>query len=230
MSSPELSLVFPAHDEQDNIGDTIRRARQTLRALGRSGEIIVVDDGSTDNTARVAAAAGGVRLLQHPRNRGYGAALRTGFAAARGQRVFFSDADQQFDLSQLAVLLAAPGDVVIGYRAPRQDPLHRRLSARAWGRLVGQLFQLGVRDVNCAFKLMDRRVLDSITLASDGAFINTELLVRARAAGFSVHEVPVRHYPRRNGQQSGNRPDVVFRAFWELGRLHRSLPERTLHV
>lgn len=226
--SCELSLVFPAHDEQDNIAQTAERARRTLARLGLSGEVIVVDDGSTDETAAIAASIPGVRLIRHGRNRGYGAALRTGFEAARGERVFFTDADLQFDLAELAALLgpAATADIVIGYRNPRQDPLHRRVNARAWGALVGHLFDLGVRDVNCAFKLIHRRVFEAVSLRSEGAFINTELLARARAAGFSIREVPVRHYARAHGQQSGNRPDVVLRAFAELGRLHRQLSLR----
>ena len=221
MSSTELSLVFPAHDEQANIGRTIRRAEQTIRRLGLRAEIIVVDDGSTDRTAAVVSSFPGVRLLQHPRNRGYGAALRTGFAAARGEWVFFTDADLQFDLSELAGALAAsPGwDMVVGYREGRQDPLHRRANARAWGLLVGALFGVGVRDVNCAFKLIRGTVLSRLQLSSEGAFINTELLVRARALGCTIRELPVRHYPRQTGTQSGNRPDVVLHAFRELAQL-----------
>ncbi|MFT4978089.1 MAG: glycosyltransferase involved in cell wall biosynthesis [Myxococcota bacterium] len=217
-TSPELSLVFPAHNEQDNIPHTLLRAEETVDRLRLSAEIIVVDDGSTDDTAAAVRRFPRVRLIQHPKNRGYGAALRTGFEAARGQRVFFTDADLQFDLAELEGLLAASegADLVIGYRAGRKDPLNRRLAAAAWGGLVRTLCGLRVRDVNCAFKLIDRRVIEAVTLSSEGALINTELLVGAQAQGFVLAEVPVRHYPREAGRQSGNRPDVVARALLEL--------------
>lgn len=221
MSPTELSLVFPAHNEQANIGRTIRVAQQTAARFGFRTEIIVVDDGSTDQTVSVAASFPSVRLLQHPINRGYGAALRTGFSAAVGTWVFFTDADLQFDLSELedALAVSAGCDMVVGYRDGRQDPLHRRVNARAWGLLVRSLFGVAVRDVNCAFKLIRRRLLSQLQLSSEGAFINTELLVRARSLGCTIRELPVRHYPRQAGAQSGNRPDVVMHAFRELGQL-----------
>lgn len=230
MSSIELSLVFPAHNEAVNIRETLQRALQVTSRLAGNAEIIVVDDGSTDETAAEVAAFEGVRLVQHPHNRGYGAALRSGFAAARGDWLFFTDADLQFDLAEMETLLEQAGqwDVVVGYRAPRKDPWIRRVNARAWGMLVGALFATGVRDINCAFKLLRRDVLEQIDVSSTGAFINTELLAGARRAGFSICEVPVSHYPRLHGVQSGNRPDVVVRAFWELmvlwGGLRRRAP------
>ncbi len=229
-----LSLVLPVFNEADNLEPCIRQARAALDAAARQGvagawEIVAVDDGSQDDSwerlAALHASEPRLRPVRHPRNLGYGAALRTGFREARHDLVLFTDADLQFDLSELPRLLAlaASADVVAGFRAPRRDPAHRRLNAWAWGRLVGQLFDLPLRDVNCAFKLFDRRVLDAVELRSEGALVNTELLVRARAAGFSLAEVPVSHHPRVAGRASGARPRVVLRAFRELLALQREL-------
>ncbi len=226
---PALSVVFPAWNEVDNIDESIDGAVRALDGLCRRWEVIVVDDGSTDGTgARVEAWAAReprVRLVQHPRNQGYGAALRSGFRAARMDHVFFTDADLQFDLRELALLLphTRSFDIVAGYRHARQDPWGRRANAWLWGRLVDAAFDVGVRDVNCAFKVFRREVLERCVIRSAGAFVNTELLARARARGYRVRQVPVTHYPRTLGEQSGARPRVVARAFVELGLLYGEL-------
>jgi glycosyltransferase involved in cell wall biosynthesis len=226
---PSLSVVLPAWNEGDNIGDAIDGAVWSLERLCRRYEIIVVDDGSTDDTAPLVAAWSArntnVRLVRHPRNQGYGAALRSGFRAARMDHVFFTDADLQFDLSELALLLphTRRHDIVCGYRHARQDPWNRRLNAWAWGRLVDVVFDVNVRDVNCAFKIFRREVLSRCAIRSDGAFVNAELLARARACGFSMIQIPVSHYPRTLGVQTGAKPRVVARAFLELGMLYGEL-------
>ena len=229
MAAPELSLVFPVFDEEDNVGPLLDSAVALGRRLGRSFEIVVVDDGSRDESAgRIAAARAlhpEIRAVHHPSNRGYGAALRSGLREARGELVFFSDADLQFDLDEVERLLAHTGsfDVVAGYRAPRRDPWGRRVLAWGWGTLVNALFALDVRDIDCAFKLFRREVLDAIPIASIGAFVNTEILVRARAAGFRIRQVPVTHRPRRAGRPSGASPRVIARALLELATLYREL-------
>src|SRR5512145_2424949 len=226
---PELSLVFPVFDEQENVGPLLASAVALGRRLGRSFEIIVVDDGSRDESGlRIAAACAlhpEITTLQHASNRGYGAALRTGLRAARGAHVFFSDADLQFDLAELEDLLAHTEsfDVVAGVRTPRRDPWARRVLAWGWGTLVNALFDLDVRDIDCAFKLFRREVLDAIPIASLGAFVNTEILVRARAAGFRIRQVPVTHHPRRAGRAKGANPRVIVRALVELATLHGEL-------
>jgi glycosyltransferase involved in cell wall biosynthesis len=223
-----LSLVLPAFDEAENIGRLLAEAAEVLPRLTKEHEIIVVDDGSRDDTAAIAARFPEVRLLRHERNRGYGAALHTGLRAARLEWVFFTDADLQFDLRDLAGLIEASdggADIVAGYRAARRDPLFRRALGWVWGRLVRALYGVQVRDVDCAFKLIRRRVLDAIPIESVGAFVNTEILVRARAAGFGIREVPVRHYPRTAGRASGARPRVILRALRELVVLRRKLPQ-----
>jgi glycosyltransferase involved in cell wall biosynthesis len=228
-TAPELSLVFPACDEERNVGPLVDAALALAPRLARRFEIVVVDDGSRDGTAaeveRRRAAAPTLRLVRHPSNRGYGAALRSGLRAARGDLVFFSDADLQFDLAELVDLLAHTErfDVVAGYRATRRDPLGRCVIAGIWNLMVRALFGLRVRDIDCAFKLFRREVIESMPIASIGAFVNTEILVRARAAGFRIHQVPVTHRPRRHGKQSGARPRVVLRALYELSTLYREL-------
>jgi glycosyltransferase involved in cell wall biosynthesis len=164
--------------------------------------------------------------LRHTSSRGYGAALRTGLRAARFDWIFFTDADLQFDLADLEGLIgeSARADIVAGYRSPRRDPLGRRMLAWIWGQLVRTLYGVRIRDVDCAFKLFRRSVLDAIPIESVGAFVNTEILVRAEAVGFRVRQVPVRHFPRQAGRPSGARPRVILRAAQEFLALRRRLP------
>jgi glycosyltransferase involved in cell wall biosynthesis len=229
MPAPELSLVFPVFDEEDNVGPLLAAAIALGHRLGRRFEIIVVDDGSRDaSAARIAAAVAlhpEIVSLQHAANRGYGAALRSGLRAARGDLVFFSDADLQFDLEELSELLAHTDsfDIVAGVRTPRRDAFGRRVIARVWGTLVRLLFGLSLRDIDCAFKVFRREVLEAIPIASIGAFVNTEILVRARAAGFRIRQVPVTHHPRRAGRAKGATPLVIVRALVELATLYREL-------
>lgn len=224
-----LSVILPAFNEAENIEAMVADVLRLLTVEDRAGEVLVVDDGSDDGTWEVVCALesrdGRVRPLRHEVNRGYGAALRTGFRAAQGDLVFFTDADRQFDVLELQTLLALTDrfDIVAGFRAPRRDPANRRLNAWAWGQLVNGLFGLSIQDVNCAFKLFDRRVIEDLEIRSDGAFVNTEILVRARAAGHSLAQVPVTHLPRVAGVQTGARPAVVARAFVELVRLYGEL-------
>jgi glycosyltransferase involved in cell wall biosynthesis len=226
---PGLSIVLPCFDEEDNVADAIRYATAAAANVSDDYEVIVVDDGSRDRTAdvasRFAAADRHVRLLAHASNRGYGAALRSGVGAARMPWVFLTDADLQFDLSELEdfVPCAADADLLVGWRIQRQDALHRRINAAAWNWLVRRLFHLPVRDVDCAFKLVRRDLLERIPLTTDGAMISTELLVRAIASGARLREIGVHHRPRVAGEQSGASPKVVARAFRELLALRRKL-------
>lgn len=224
-----LSFVLPAFNEADNIEEAVRRCCTVGDGLGLTYEVIVVDDGSQDATrdilVRLASEDVRVRALHHPRNRGYGAALKSGLFAARMDKVFFTDADLQFDVAELEHLLVYAGryDIVAGYRANRQDPWRRRFNGWAWSSLVNTLFDISVRDVDCAFKVFDRRIFERIPVYSIGAFVNTEILVRARSEGFSVLQVPVTHYPRVAGTQSGANPRVILKAFQELAMLRGEL-------
>jgi glycosyltransferase involved in cell wall biosynthesis len=224
-----VSIVLPAYNEEANIEQALAEATGVAERLFGEHEIVVVDDGSTDRTGALARAAAErdprVRLVAHQGNRGYGEALRTGFLAARLDFVFFTDADLQFDLDELEGFLQYAGtvDVVAGYRLNRQDPLVRRLMAYAWNLLVRVLFYVPVRDIDCAFKLFDRRVLRDVDLESVGAMVNTELMVKLGRAGASVVEVGVHHRPRRAGEARGASPRVVLTALREVKRMRRRL-------
>jgi glycosyltransferase involved in cell wall biosynthesis len=226
---PGLSVVLPCFNEAPNIAQAIHEAQRAAVCNAEEHQIVVVDDGSTDGTARIAAdvaeSVPNLRVVVHDRNRGYGAALTSGIRAARMPWVLLTDADLQFDLDQLEqfVPLTDDADVVMGWRIARQDPLHRRVNAGAWNRLVRHTFDLRVRDVDCAFKLFRRDVLDGLPLTSSGAMISTELLVRAQHNGARIRELGVEHRPRLAGEQSGANPRVVLRAFRELRELRREL-------
>ena len=220
-----LSIVLPAYNEEANIGAAVTAARAAGERFARDFEVIVVDDGSRDATGeRVLAAAGGdsrIRLIRHEQNRGYGGAVKTGLKAARCPFVFFTDSDLQFDLNEIGDLAARVGEasVVVGYRANRQDNSVRKLNAWAWGRLQRFVFGIRVRDIDCAFKLFRREVIADMPMRSDGAFLSTEILARAMAAGHSIVEIPVHHYPRRAGAPTGARPGVILKAFREMAEL-----------
>ena len=229
MTGTTLSLVFPAFNEADNLPPLLESAVSIGERLGLPFEIVIVDDGSRDHSAELLTGwctrDPRIRAVHHAANRGYGAALRSGLQQARGDLVFFSDADLQFDLVEIRRLLehAEEFEIVAGYRAPRRDPRLRRWIARVWGLLVGTLFDLRVRDIDCAFKVFRRDVLQAIPIESIGAFVNTEILVRARAAGFRIKQVPVSHRRRRQGRQTGAHPRVIARALLELAQLYREL-------
>jgi glycosyltransferase involved in cell wall biosynthesis len=226
---PGLTVVLPCFNEAPNVDRAIHQATWAAAWNAEEHEIIVVDDGSTDGTAQIAAdvarSVPHVRVVEHGRNRGYGAALVSGVRAARMPWVLLTDADLQFDLDELANFLpfTREADLVVGWRRERRDPLHRRVNAAAWNWLVRHAFDLEVRDVDCAFKLVRRGVVKDIALTSSGAMISTELLVRAQANGGRVREVGVEHRPRVAGKQSGANPRVVLRAFNELRLLDREV-------
>jgi glycosyltransferase involved in cell wall biosynthesis len=163
--------------------------------------------------------------VEHPRNQGYGAALYSGFMAAQKEWVFMTDSDRQFDLHEIDRFLPYTdrADLIIGYRTKRQDPPYRRLNGWGWNFLVNLLFGFTAHDVDCAFKLFRRDVLDHIHILSRGATFSAEFLVRARRAGCRFVEVPVSHLPRRAGKPTGARLDVIVRAFRELWHVRMAL-------
>jgi glycosyltransferase involved in cell wall biosynthesis len=217
-----LSVVLPAHDEAQTLDAVVRSALQVGATCAEVCEVLVVDDGSRDDTATVAAALAAadprVRVITHGQNRGYGAALRSGFAAAEHEWIFYTDSDGQFDLGELPQLLGLLGryDVVTGYRADRRDGRLRAAFGSTFSAAVNGLLGVQVRDVNCAFKVYPRSLFEGLTLHTTGALIDAEMLSAARGAGLRIGELPVTHRPRQAGAQSGARVDVVARAVLEF--------------
>ena len=231
-----LSIVLPAYNEAANIEQAVQQALAVGARTCVDFEVIVVDDGSEDATAdivrRLATTHAHLRLLRHDQNGGYGQALKSGFFAATMPLVFFTDADNQFDMDQLAefLLLIDLVDVVAGYRIDRCDPLIRRVNGHAWNYLVRMLYYVPVRDIDCAFKLFRREVFEGLELESVGAMVNTELMVKLGRSGYRVVEVGVRHYPRRAGTARGANIRVIARALYELIRMHSRLSRVELSV
>jgi glycosyltransferase involved in cell wall biosynthesis len=227
----ELSVVLPAFNEADNIERVVRDCVTYLECSVPEYELLVVNDGSRDRTGdilnQLARELPRLRPQHHPQNRGYGAALRTGFDAADKRFVFYMDGDGQFDINDLDTVLPLATDddhIVTGYRIERRDPFIRRLNAKLFGGwLVRAMLGVRVRDLNCAFKLIPKKILDAITLESTGALINAELYGRAVRRGFGIKEVGVHHYPRSAGVQTGAHLSVILRAFYDLFRLRRKI-------
>ena len=224
-----LSIVLPCYDEAPNVEAAVSEALAAGARFADEHEVVVVDDGSSDDTGAIAAAIAehdpGVHVVRHEHNRGYGAAVRSGITASQGTWVLLTDGDLQFDLAELELLVPLTGeaDLVAGYRLDRADPLGRRAAAHAWNHLMRTSFGVGVRDVDCAFKLMRGEAARALPLTSEGAMVSTELLVRAGLAGWRISEVGVHHRPRRAGEPTGGDLAVIARAFRERRALLRRL-------
>ncbi|HEX5440101.1 MAG TPA: glycosyltransferase family 2 protein [Ktedonobacterales bacterium] len=230
-----ISVVLPAHNEEAVLAATLDKCIATLSEIAPDYEIIVVDDGSSDRTGAIAgeyaAANPHIRVVHNRPQRGYGGALIAGFNAMTKSLAFFMDADGQFDIRDLAWLLPLREQghrAVLGYRLHRQDSPLRKVNAWGWKLLVSTLFDLHVRDVDCAFKLYDTSLVRAVDVTAEGAMVNTEMLVKLTRMGVPFVEVPVRHYPRVHGQASGANLRVIVHAFGELFRLHSKL--RTWHA
>jgi dolichol-phosphate mannosyltransferase len=203
-----LSIVLPAYNEEQNIEGAIEEACEVAASAAPAWEVIVVDDGSRDTTAqrvaRISKRQPRVQLIRFPENRGYGAALRAGFHAARGDLIFYTDSDRQFDLTELRYFLPVMDrtDVAIGFRVYRYDPVLRCLLSWVYNRLVSAVFRARVRDVDCSFKLFRREVLEAIDLETRDFFIDTEMVAKVRKWNFRILQKGVKHYPRRAGESS----------------------------
>ncbi|MHC4120651.1 MAG: glycosyltransferase family 2 protein [Planctomycetota bacterium] len=224
-----ISVFFPCYNEQENVTRTVEKALMVLEKLDADFEIIIVDDGSSDDTWAIANEIAErderVRVVHHARNLGYGAALQSGFEAAKKELVFYTDGDGQFDIGEMPPLLELMDqyDIVSCYRLDRQDSALRRLNGWCWTKLVCSMFGLNIRDIDCAFKLYKREIFDRIELSSTGALIDAEILARATRKGYRITQKGVHHYPRMAGKQSGANPGVIYRAFMELFKLRKEI-------
>lgn len=230
LDKPRISFFCPAYNDEGNIAKTVSNAVAALERLTSGFDVTIVEDGSPDRTAEAAdeLAAGDprIKVIHHERNRGYGGALRTGFAEARAfDLVAYTDGDGQYDFGELEELLkAADGtNVVAGYRLNRADSVTRRIQTRVYGTVLRMLFGLSVRDVNCSMKLYPRAALDRISIESDSAFIDAEILIKLSRLGVRIDQVGVHHYPRLTGRASGARWQVVRATISDMMRMKRTL-------
>lgn len=218
----ELSVFFPAYNEEANIKTTITKALKILSKVAKKWEIVVVNDGSTDQTGKIIEGMiekeKKIRMITHTPNRGYGAALKTGLFQSKYGLIVFTDADGQFDFSEITKFLneIKKADLVIGYRLERRDSFLRRLIGfllKVWNFVF---FQVWFRDADCGFKLVRKEVVDKIgELKTESAITEAEFLIKAKKTGFKISEVGVHHYPRKAGKQTGGNFKVIFKAVRE---------------
>jgi len=229
MGVNSISVFFPCYNEQENIERVAKSAVELLESLKLDYEIIIVNDGSKDNTGKIADKLASenprIKVVHHSPNKGYGAALQSGFKAATKEYVFYTDGDGQFDIKELPLLFkyVPEYDIVTGFRIKRQDNFMRKLNAFCWTTMVNILFGMKIRDMDCAFKLYKRKIFDEITLKSTGALINTEIFARFNNKGYRVYQLGVHHYPRTAGTQTGANIKVILRAFRELFALYKQI-------
>jgi glycosyltransferase involved in cell wall biosynthesis len=223
----ELSLFFPAYNEEANLENTVEKAIPVLKKVAQKYELIIVNDGSKDKTGEIAEKLAQkypfIKIITHFPNQGYGAALRSGFYNSQYDWIVTVDSDGQFDFAEVEKLIekAKQADVVIGYRLNRQDPFVRKVFGWGWTLLANLLLGIKVRDVDCAFKLVNKKVIEKVPKleSTRGGMISPELLGKAKKAGFKVVEVGVHHYPRKEGKQTGANLKVIFKSFVDLGKL-----------
>jgi glycosyltransferase involved in cell wall biosynthesis len=235
--APGLSVFFPAYNDSGTIASLVIAARQAAASLTDDFEVIVVNDGSADRTAEIvdelARTYPEVKVVHHPRNRGYGAALRSGFAAATRDLVFYTDGDAQYDPGEMAFLwraLREDIDLVNGYKISRSDPIHRILIGRIYHHTVKLLFGLQVRDVDCDFRLLRRSIFDRVSLERSSGVICLEMMKKIQDAGFTVAEVPVHHYHRAYGRSQFFNFRRLFKTGMDVAALWIALVIRKEHM
>jgi glycosyltransferase involved in cell wall biosynthesis len=234
---PGLSVFFPAYNDAGTIASLVISAVKVAATLTDDYEVLVINDGSTDDTARILDELARlyperVRIIHHQTNRGYGGALRSGFANARKDLVFYTDGDGQYDPSEMAVLWARMTDDVDwvnGWKISRSDPLHRIVIGRLYHHYVKTLFGLTVRDVDCDFRLMRRRIFEVVTLEKNSGVICLEMMKKFQDAGFRVAEQPVHHYHRAHGQSQFFNFRRVLRTLIDVHKLWWALVVRKAH-
>jgi glycosyltransferase involved in cell wall biosynthesis len=232
-----LSIFFPAYNDSGTIASLVITALRTARTLTPDHEVIVVNDGSADGTAGIldelARTYPQVRVVHHETNRGYGGALRTGFASATRELVFYTDGDAQYDPAEMEVLwrrFGADVDLVNGYKISRSDPLHRIIIGRVYHHTVKVLFGLTVRDVDCDFRMMRRSIFERVHLEKNSGVICLEMMKKITDGGFRIAEVPVHHYHRAYGKSQFFNFRRLFRTAIDVFKLWFALVIRREHM
>jgi glycosyltransferase involved in cell wall biosynthesis len=235
---PGLSVFFPAYNDGGTIASLVITAVKVAGSLTPDFEVIVVNDGSSDDTPRILDELAKiypdhVRIVHHPKNRGYGGALRTGFATASKDFVFYTDGDAQYDPAEMTVLwgkMTDDVDWVNGWKISRSDPFHRIVIGRLYHHMVKLLFGLKVRDVDCDFRLMRRRIFDVVQLEKDSGVICLEMMKKFQDAGFRVAEHPVHHYHRTYGKSQFFNFPRIFKTAVDVLKLWWALVIRRAHI
>lgn len=226
----ELSVFFPCYNEEANIKNTVNKAIPVLKEITDKWEIIIVDDGSKDNTGKIAKEIQkeypkNIKIVTHKPNRGYGAAFKSGVYTAQYEWIAFTDSDGQFDFSEITKFIEkqkkTKADMVIGYYLSRKVSKAAIITSKIWELIVFLLFGLHVKDIDCGFKFINKKVIDTIPKleAERGAFISSEFLIKSKKAGFKIVELGVHHYPRIEGKATGRSFKVIIKSFSDLFRL-----------
>lgn len=232
----ELSVFLPCFNEEGNLLKTVSNVKENLIKIADKWEILIIDDGSTDKTPQNADAIAQkdkrIRVIHHQPNQGYGGAVKSGLYGAKYQWVSFIDADGQFDFKEIKDFIKVKeqtnADLVIGWYRKRRVPFLRKVNSFVWQALVFVLFGLRVRDIDCGFKLISKKVINTIPKleSSRGAFISSEFLIKVKKHGFKIVEIPIHHYPRLKGEATGAKLNVIIQSFKDLfalwGKLRKS--------
>lgn len=226
MANESVSIFFPCYNDWGTMGSMVLLTIQTAEKLQLDYELTLVDDGSGDNTqallSEIEKQFPQVRVIRHEKNRGYGGALRTGFASATKEWIFYTDGDAQYDVRELALLLEKAGpdvDLVQGFKIHRHDPLHRIIVGRIYHWIVKIAFSLPIRDTDCDFRLMRRTIFDHVSLKHSSGVICAEMMTKIVRARFRITEVAVHHYERSHGKSQFFNFPRLFRSVLGLGRL-----------
>lgn len=229
----KMSVFLPVYNEEANIKNTYKNVKENLEKNVSEYEIILVDDGSKDKSPEIcdelAKKDKHVKVIHHNPNMGYGAAVKSGLYAAQMPWISFIDSDGQFNFEEISHFIDTQkntgADCVIGYYLDRKVSAIRKLNSKIWQTIVNILFGLNVRDIDCAFKLVSKKVVDTIPPleSTRGAFITSEFLIKAKKSGFKIVEIGVNHYPRKEGVATGAKLNVIIQSFIDLFNLWRKL-------
>jgi len=229
----KLSVFLPAYNEEANLERTVKNVVENLKKKVTEWEIIIVDDGSKDKTGKIADNLAktnkNIKVIHHSPNRGYGGAFKSGLYGCKYPWISFIDSDGQFDFREISRFIETQSktkaDLVIGFYLGRKVPFTRKLNSKIWQLIVFLLFGLNVRDIDCGFKLISKKVVDTIPhLESErGAFISSEFLIKAKKMGFKIVEIGVQHYPRKFGEATGAKLNVIIQSFIDLFKLWQKI-------